>query len=365
MKRVLLSTVAIAALVAGPALAGESRYEGHYRHSSNDIVNELNASQKMGATVQVQESNEVSSKDNWTIFEEDLSESTSYEKSAAAGKQTESSKGDKHSSSDEHSSAAAASEATSYNETHADSESNTYAESQEAGFDNSYHGKKGHHHGSKSGKESGYENSASSEASTKDSQSAVSETSARSAEAQESGKTKEYGSSYENGKSSEWAEAQEAGRYSGQRHVRDERHNTKVTTAKKSIDTGNVSVNGTTFGAGIFTLQNGTGKNSALNNASSVAAQLNESPDNKPKKGDLTNSIVSAQELLAQVSVQSQDKVQADVVESSVTTGDISYTGGSFAPGIFTINNNTGLNNAANNATGVAVQVNGAGILGN
>lgn len=342
MKKMLLSSVAAIALIAAPALAGEANYYGHSRYNNDATVNELTSTQKMGATVQVDESLNQTSGGDWVIYEGTQEQSNEWQSSAETGKNS------KHSASSDYTEASSSAKAAQHSEasdSHEASSSKVVDSSDKTGSGHGYH---------KGGSESHYfEETTSNEAA---------ESSQKADAAAEASASAQAESSREYSKDSEWAKASEQGRSASRNQVRDERHNQKVTSAKKSVATGNITVGSTGFGAGVFTQQNNTGKNSAVNNASSVAAQLNESPDKA--KGDLTNTIVSTQELTAQVAVNSIDTIQADNLESTVKTGDIAYNGGTFGSGIFTLNNNTGVNNAGNNATSVAVQVNGAGILG-
>ena len=347
MKKMLLSSVAAIALIAAPALAGEANYYGHSRYNNDATVNELTSTQKMGATVQVDESLNQTSGGDWVIYEGTQEQSNEWQSNADAGKNSESSAS---SASHEASSSAKSAQHSEASDAHEAGSSKVVDSSDKT---NSGYG---HHYGKggQSSSESHYFEETTGNESAESSQKAAAATEANANEYAESASS--------NSKANEWASTSEQGRSASRNQVRDERHNQKVTSAKKSVATGNITVGSTGFGAGVFTQQNNTGKNSAVNNASSVAAQLNESPDKA--KGDLTNTIVSTQELTAQVAVNSIDTIQADNLESTVKTGDIAYNGGTFGSGIFTLNNNTGVNNAGNNATSVAVQVNGAGILG-
>ncbi|MDD5585377.1 MAG: hypothetical protein PHY92_00280 [Alphaproteobacteria bacterium] len=128
--------------------------------------------------------------------------------------------------------------------------------------------------------------------------------------------------------------------------------------------TGDVTYGGNTFGGmGVYTLQNNTGLNNASNNALNAAVQWNNDPADSVKLTDAaTNTVVAAQALTSVISgspVTINGAIDADTGLPS-HTGDVNYAATTFgAPGVFTISNNTGLNNAANNGFNAAVQLNG------
>lgn len=128
--------------------------------------------------------------------------------------------------------------------------------------------------------------------------------------------------------------------------------------------TGDVIYGANTFGGmGIYTLQNNTGLNNASNNALNGAVQWNNDPaDSVSLEGASANAVVAAQALTSVIS-GSPVTISAVVDSDHLTpsrTGDVNYAATTFgAVGVYTIANNTGLNNAANNGFNAAVQLNG------
>jgi len=123
--------------------------------------------------------------------------------------------------------------------------------------------------------------------------------------------------------------------------------------------TGDVDYDSNTFDApGLYTLQNNTGNNVAANNATQVAAQLND--ENVDIDDHSSNKILAHQDLTAYISGNSSVSNTSDTGDVFSRTGDVDYDSSTFnAPGVFTIANNTGMNNAGNNATNISAQLNG------
>lgn len=126
--------------------------------------------------------------------------------------------------------------------------------------------------------------------------------------------------------------------------------------------TGDVTYGNNTFeGAGLFTLQNNTGINLAANNGTNFAVQASQGDtDSINLHNGSTNLLLASQDMAATVAnstVLITNDVDAGV---SNRTGNVTYSGNTVnAAGVFTLSNNTGLNNASNNATNVAAQLNG------
>ncbi len=120
--------------------------------------------------------------------------------------------------------------------------------------------------------------------------------------------------------------------------------------AAQGTRTGDVSYgNGSISSNGIFTLQNTTGVDNAANNATQITAQVND--DSVHLAG-----AVSSQDMNATVA-NVGTTVNASPVYGS-RTGNINYGATFSGVGVYTISNTTGANNAANNATSIAVQLN-------
>lgn len=114
--------------------------------------------------------------------------------------------------------------------------------------------------------------------------------------------------------------------------------------------TGDVNYGAGTFnGIGLYTLQNTTGYNDAANNATQIAAQVN----------------VDSSSTLYIAGQDQSATVKNSYAAGATRTGDVNYTNGTFGAngGLYTLQNTTGVNDAANNATQLAVQY-GNGALG-
>lgn len=126
--------------------------------------------------------------------------------------------------------------------------------------------------------------------------------------------------------------------------------------------TGDVTYSQSTFdAAGLYTLQNNTGLNNAANNATGLAVQYNNGASDSIDLDDASKNLVLATQVMSST-ISNSNVLVTNQVDATVPsrTGDVTYADTTFnAPGLFTISNNTGMNNAANNAFSLAVQVNG------
>lgn len=126
--------------------------------------------------------------------------------------------------------------------------------------------------------------------------------------------------------------------------------------------TGDVTYSQNTFDApGLFTLQNNTGMNNAANNGANLAVQVNTGASDSIDIEDNAHNVVLASQTMGSTIAASTVAITTNADSPYASrTGDVTYASNTFdAPGVFTISNNTGLNNAANNALNVSVQMNG------
>ncbi|MBI1273958.1 MAG: hypothetical protein GC131_07725 [Alphaproteobacteria bacterium] len=140
------------------------------------------------------------------------------------------------------------------------------------------------------------------------------------------------------------------------------------TTQDGNLDqrTGDIDYDNQTFDAeGVFTIQNQTGLNNVGNNGANIAAQVNiddveldDYADNVVKaKQTGTAKIENNSDVLIQSNNDSSEQ-PGDIGNTDTRTGDIDYDDETFnEEGVFTLQNQTGLNDAGNNLTNVAAQV--------
>jgi hypothetical protein len=128
---------------------------------------------------------------------------------------------------------------------------------------------------------------------------------------------------------------------------------------------GDVDYGTSTFNAeGLYTLQNNTGMNTSNNAGLNLAVQTNDNDDSVSLEENSVNEVVATQTLAASITGSSAtvDNNFEPNSYGNVTnrTGDVSYASDTFgASGVYTLSNNTGMNNAGNTATNVAAQLNG------